>query len=148
MSWSLDPFTLLMEQIRTYGGLIEKRSDQKTGQSIKGGLGMSEITEESASTSNDNTFLLLVKIGLLMLFLFGLLMKIFIPIENFRHLANLLMSVAVLGRAFMYVRTLRPSLFLPQNKFAGLRLIDKRDSVVPAYDKKTLTPFERVISDE
>ena len=109
---------------------------------------MSETTDESATKSSDNTSLLLVKIGLLMLFLFGLLMKIFIPIENFRHLANLLMSVAVLGRAFMYVRTLRPSLFLPQNRFAGLSLIEKRDSVVPPYDQKTLTPLERVISDK
>ena len=109
---------------------------------------MNEIENECVKISSNNPFLLLVKTALLILFLFGVLMRIFIPIENFRHLADLLMAVAVLGRLFMYVRTLRPSLFFPkQNTFSPLSLIDKRDGV-PVYDHQALTPLERVICDK
>ena len=111
---------------------------------------MSEIKDECANTPSRNSMiLLLVKVGLLMIFLFGVLMRIFIPVENFTHLADVLMSVAVLGRLFMYVRGLTPSLFLPkQNTFAALSLNEKRETVLPIYDQQSLTPLERVISDK
>lgn len=109
---------------------------------------MNEIQNESVNTSTKN-LTLLTKVGLLMIFLSGLLIRIFIPIVSFQHLANVLMSVAVLGRLFMYVRGLNPSLFLSKREtISTLQLIDKKEAVVPSYDQRTLTPLERVISDK
>ena len=111
---------------------------------------MEEIKNECVKIAGpNNTISLLTRVGLLMLFLFGLLIRIFIPVENFQHLATLLMSVAVLGRLFMYVRGLNPSLFFPKREtFSTLHLIDKRETLVPSYDQRTLTPLERVISNK
>ena len=111
---------------------------------------MEEIKAESRNTSERNTtILLLTKVGLFMLFLFGVLMRIFIPIENFIHLADVMMSVAVLGRLFMYVRGLNPSHFFPKrDTVLSLHLIDKKETVIASYDQQTLTPLERVISEK
>jgi hypothetical protein len=111
---------------------------------------MSEIENDSVEGSdNRNTVLLLVKVCLFTVFLFGVLMRIFIPVETFTHLANVLMWIAVLGRLFMYVRALNPSLFRPrQDCSSPLSLIDKKEAIVSSYDQRTRTPLERVILDK
>lgn len=104
--------------------------------------------DEGDGSARKNT-LLLIKVGLLMVFLLGVLMRIFIPIRNFDRLADVLMASAALARLFMYAKSLQPSLFLPkQNNSSTLSLIEKRDTFVPTYDQRTLTPLERVISDK
>ena len=109
---------------------------------------MSEI-ESAEIKEQGNNILLVVKVCLFTVFLFGVLMRIFIPIETFRHLANLLMMVAVLGRLLMYVRALNPSLFLPkQDNSSPLSLIEKKEAIVSSYDQGTRTPLERVILDK
>lgn len=110
---------------------------------------MSEIKNDLKISETNSGIPLLIKVGLLMLFMFGLLVRIFIPIETFVHLADVMMAVAVLGRLFMYVKALNPSFFLPkQNSSSPLRLIDKSETVVQPYDQRALTPLERVISDK
>ena len=111
---------------------------------------MSEIENEALETGdNRNTILLLVKVCLFTVFLFGVLIRIFIRIETFRHLADLLMMVAVLGRLLMYVRALNPSLFFPkQDNSSPLSLIDKKETILTTYDQRSRTPLERVISDK
>jgi hypothetical protein len=111
---------------------------------------MSEVKNECVKIGErNNSFLLLLKLGLLSLFLFGVLMRIFIPGVNFRHLADLMMAVAVLGRLFMYVRGLNPSFFLPkQNTLSRLRLSNTGEPAIRGYDHQALTPLERVISDK
>jgi hypothetical protein len=111
---------------------------------------MSEVKNECVKICDrNNTLLLLMKVGLLMIFLFGVLMRLFIPITNFMHLADILMSVAVLGRLFMYVRGLNPSFFLPkQNTLSHLRLSNRVEPAIRGYDQQALTPLERVISDK
>ena len=111
---------------------------------------MSEIDNESVETSdNRNSLLVLVKVCLFTVFLLGVLIRIFIPIETFRHLADVLMMVAVLGRLFMYVRALNPSLFFPkQDNSSPLSLIDKKETNLSSYDQRSRTPLERVISDK
>ena len=109
---------------------------------------MSEVKNECEKIESNGTVSLLKKSGLLMLFLFGLLMRIFIPIETFVHLADVMMAVAVLGRLFMYVKGLSPSLFLPKHDGSPLHLVDKTRTAVPAYDQSALSPLERVISDK
>ena len=111
---------------------------------------MSEVKNECVKICDqNNTLLLLMKVGLLMIFLFGVLMRIFIPITNFMHLADVLMALAVLGRLFIYVRGLNPSFFLPkQNTLSHLRLSNKAEPAIRGYDQQALTPLERVISDK
>ena len=111
---------------------------------------MSEIKNECVRIGErSDSFLLLLRVGLLFLFLFGVLIRIFIPGVNFRHLADLIMAVAVLARLFMYVRGLNPSLFLPkQNTLSSLSLSSKTEPAIHSYDHRTLTPLERVISDK
>jgi hypothetical protein len=111
---------------------------------------VSEIKNECVKIGErNNPVLLLLKVGLLSLFLSGVLTRIFIPGVNFRHLADLLMMVAVLGRLFMYVRSLNPSFFLPkQNTLSSLRLSNKTEPAIQSYDHRTLTPLERVIKDK
>ena len=111
---------------------------------------MSELENESVETSdNRNNISLLIKVCLLAVFLFGVLMRIFITLETFWRLADVLMMLAVLGRLFMYVRALKPSLFFPkQDNSSPLSLIDKKESILSSYDQRSRTPLERVISDK
>lgn len=111
---------------------------------------MTETKADSVETSmNPNTIRLLIKVSLFVIFLLGVLMRIFAQYENVRHLADVLMWIAVLGRLFMYVRSLKPSLFFPkQDNSSLLHLIDKKEPVVSTYDQRTRTPLERVISDK
>ena len=109
---------------------------------------MSE-TESVEIIDQRNSILLLIKVCLLIVFLLGVLIRIFIPIETFRHLADVLMMIAVLGRLFMYVRHLNPSRFFPKEvNCSPLSLIDRKEAVVSTYDQRTRTPLERVISDK
>jgi hypothetical protein len=109
---------------------------------------MRDVRDECVKIGErNNSLLLLLKVGLLSLFLTGVLTRIFIPGVNFRHLADLLMAVAILGRLFMYVRGLKPSIFLPkQNTLSSLSL-NEAEPAIRSYDQKALTPLERVISD-
>ncbi|HSE33846.1 MAG TPA: hypothetical protein VLA93_19905 [Pyrinomonadaceae bacterium] len=111
---------------------------------------MNELNGEFVEISDQhNSILLLIKVCLFTVFLLGVLMRIFIPIETFRHLADVLMMLAVLGRLFIYVKALNPSLFLPkQDNSAPLSLIDKKEAIVSTYDQRTRTPLERVIGDK
>src|SRR5687767_3949578 len=111
---------------------------------------LSDINNECAKIGEqNNSLLLLLKVGLLFLFLFGVLMRIFIPIKTFTHLADVLMTIAVSGRLFMYVRSLNPSFFLPkQSTHSSLSLSNKSEPAIQSYDHRALTPLERVISDK
>lgn len=111
---------------------------------------MSEIQNESAEISDHHArMLLLIKVCLFTVFLLGVLMRIFLPLENFTHLADVLMMIAVLGRLFMYVRHLNPSRFFPKEaNCSPLSLIDKKEAIISTYDQRTRTPLERVISDK
>ena len=137
---------LLTQQFIQQGLLLEEARE-----AAKKRFGdMSEVKNECVKIGErNNSFLLLLKVGLLSLFLSGVLVRIFIPGVNFRHLADLLMAVAVLGRVFMYVRGLNPSFFLPkQNTLSRLRLTNTGEPAISGYDHQALTPLERVISDK
>jgi hypothetical protein len=112
-------------------------------------INMSESKDESMECPHQNSAsIVLIKIVLFTVFLCGVLMRIFAPFENFRHLADVLMWLAVLGRLFMYVRALSPALFLPkEDNSSSLRLIEKKEAIITTYDQRTRTPLERVIED-
>jgi hypothetical protein len=137
---------LLTQQYLQQGLTLEEARED----AVKRFGNVSEIKNECVKIGEgNNSFLLLLKVGLLFLFLFGVLIRIFIPGVTFRHLADLMMAVAVLARLFMYVRGLNPSFFLPkQNTLSSLSLSSKTGPAIQSYDHRKLTPLERVISDK
>lgn len=137
---------LLTQQYLEKGLTIEEARDA----ALKRFGNVGEVKNECVKISErNNPFLLLLKVGLVFMFLSGVLIRILIPGVTFRHLADLLMAVAVLSRLFMYVRGLNPSFFFPQqNTLARLRLNTKAEPAIKAFDQSALSPLERVISDK
>ena len=91
--------------------------------------------------------LLALKSFLILVFLGGVLLRVFASEETVKHCADILMAVGVLGRLLVYARGLRPSSFSsPPETSSPLMLIDKSETLVPVYDQADRTPVERVIS--
>jgi hypothetical protein len=89
-----------------------------------------------------------LKAFLIPVFLLGVLVRIFGAEFQATHLGNLLMLVAVLGRLLLYVRSLNPaSLSGQQETSSPLKLNEGLQRPVAAYETKSLSPVERVISD-
>jgi len=90
-----------------------------------------------------------LKVAFVLMFLVGVLVRIFSPELHLTRVGDVLMMVAASGRLLLYVRGLSPSNFFPGNKNRWpLRLIDGSQTPVPAFDEHKRTPTERVISGE
>jgi hypothetical protein len=88
----------------------------------------------------------LLKSFLLLVFLTGVLVRVFSPEYHLTHIGDVLMAVGFLGRLWLYVRGLNPSRFLSEtNDSSPLKLNDSPVSFT-AYDQRKRTPVERVIS--
>lgn len=88
----------------------------------------------------------LLKSFLLLVFLTGVLVRIFSPEYHLTRVGDVLMAVSVLSRLWLYVRGLNPSRFLSKaNDPSPLKLNDSQISFT-AYDERARTPVERVIS--
>lgn len=91
----------------------------------------------------------LLKILFVLMFFAGVLVRVFQTELHMTHLGDVLMMVAISGRLFLYVRGLSPASFLSSDKTPWpLRLIDRSQMPVPAYDEKKRTPTERFISSD
>jgi hypothetical protein len=87
----------------------------------------------------------LLKSFLLLVFLAGVLVRVFSPEYHLTRVGDILMAVGALSRLWLYIR-LNPSRFLTKvNDSSPLKLNDSRMSFT-AYDDKKRTPVERVIS--
>jgi len=92
---------------------------------------------------------LALKSFLILVFLAGVLLRIFVAEYHVKHCADILMAVGVLGRLLLYARGLRPSSFLSKPETSSpLMLIDKSQTSIAAYDPRKRTPVERVIFDK
>lgn len=88
----------------------------------------------------------LLKSFLLLVFLAGVLVRVFSPEYHLTRVGTVLMAVSVLSRLWLYVRGLNPSRFLSEtNDSSPLKLNDSQMSF-RAYDQRLRTPVERVIS--
>lgn len=88
----------------------------------------------------------LLKSFLLLVFLSGVLVRVFSPEYNLTRVGGILMAVGILGRLWLYVRFLNPSKFLSKaDDSSPLKLNDSQTSFT-AYDQRKRTPVERVIS--
>ena len=87
-----------------------------------------------------------LKSFLILVFLVGILVRFFSTDFNVHHLGDILIFVAVSGRMFFYVRSLKPSHFTSKHD-PSLLLKHHGLTSFAAYDQSNRTPLERVISD-
>ncbi len=90
-----------------------------------------------------------LKSFLILIFLAGVLLRVFVAEYHVKHCADILMAVGILGRLLLYARGLRPASFLSKPETGSrLMLIDKSQTSIAAYDPSKRTPVERVIFDK
>jgi hypothetical protein len=80
-----------------------------------------------------------------LIFLMGILVRVFSPEYHVTRVGTILMAVGFLGRLLLYVRCLNPSSTTNPDDSAPLKLFDSKGSI-EAYDQRNRTPVERVIS--
>ena len=86
-----------------------------------------------------------LKLLVSLIFLLGILVRVFSPEYHVTRVGTILMAVGFLGRLLLYVRCLNPSSITNQVDSAPLKLFDSKVSI-EAYDQRNRTPVERVIS--
>jgi hypothetical protein len=106
------------------------------------------IKDECVEISRrSHPLLIVLKSFLILMFLTGVLLRIFVSVNNVKHLADILIALGVLGHLWIYVRALKPSSFpSPPETPSPLMLIDQSANPFVMYDQKKRTPVERLIS--
>lgn len=90
-----------------------------------------------------------LKSFLIPVFLVGVLVRVFSTEIHVMHVGDTLILVAILGRLFLYVSGLNPSSFRSKPETSSpLMLNEKAQTSIRAYDKRRLTPVERLIADK
>ena len=90
-----------------------------------------------------------LKFLLTMVFLVGVLVRVFSPEYHLTRVGDILIAVGILSRMLLYVRGLNPSSFLSRPETSSpLRLNDNGQATIVTYDQRKRTPVERVISDK
>lgn len=90
-----------------------------------------------------------LKSFLILVFMAGVLMRVFGTALSVRQIGDLLMAIAALSRLLLYARGLSSSSFLPNSETVSLSLFnDGSQRPIAAYYENNRTPIERVISDE
>jgi hypothetical protein len=90
-----------------------------------------------------------LKSFLALVFLVGVLVRVFSTESHVLHGGDILIAVGVLGRLLVYVRGLNPSSFLSKPETSSpLMLTEKSQTSIAAYDQRRRTPVERVIADK
>lgn len=86
---------------------------------------------------------------LIIMFFAGVVVRTLDAGINVHHLGDLLIVVPILGHILLYVRGLNPSRFLSKAESASpLRLNETPQPLFTVYDRRMLTPVERLISDK
>jgi hypothetical protein len=86
------------------------------------------------------------KVFLVLLFIFGVMIRIFASEFHVTRVGDILMAVGLLGRLWLYLRGLVPSSFIHKSEESSpLHLRDELQSSIAAYDQQKHTPVERVI---
>lgn len=90
-----------------------------------------------------------LKSFLILVFLAGVLVRVFSPEYHVTHVGDTLIAVGILGRLFVYARGLNPSSFLSKPETSSpLMLNENGRASITVYDRRRRTPVERVISDK
>ncbi len=90
-----------------------------------------------------------LKSFLILVFLVGVLVRVFSTEYHVLHVGDTLIAVGILGRLLVYVRGLNPSSFLSRPATSSPLMLNEygRQSFV-ACDQSMRTPVERIISDK
>jgi hypothetical protein len=108
---------------------------------------VAQVKDQCVQISRSNGALTrALKSFLILVFLGGVLVRVFGTELDVHHLGDILIFVAVSGRLFFYVRSLKPSHFTSKHD-PMLMLNHHGLTSFTAYDQKGRTPVERVISD-
>jgi len=87
-----------------------------------------------------------LKLFLVVVFLSGVVISVFALEYHVTRVGRVLMAVGILGRLWLYVRSLVPSSFTNKSEASSpLRLRDEIQSSIAVYDQEKHTPVERVI---
>lgn len=106
-----------------------------------------EIKEQCAEISRNNRPLIrALKSLLILVFLLGVLVRVFSTELAVTRAGDVLIVIALLGRVFFSVRGLNPSRFTSIDENSSPLMLNGPRSFT-AYDQKKRTPLERVISD-
>jgi hypothetical protein len=96
-----------------------------------------------------NPLLRALKSFLILVFLAGVLVRVFSTEFHVLRVGGTLIAVAVLSRVFLYVRGMNPSSFLSSHEtLSPLILNEKPLTSFAVYDQRKRTPVERIISDK
>jgi len=107
---------------------------------------VAEIKDQCVQIRRSNSALTrALKSFLILMFLAGILVRVTSTELGVHHLGDILILVAVSGRLFFYVRSLKPSQFVSHDP--SLMLRHHGLTSFTAYDQTGRTPVERVISD-
>jgi hypothetical protein len=88
-----------------------------------------------------------LKSFLILVFLVGVLLRVFGTELGVTRAGDVLIAIALLGRLFFYVRGLNPARFAPKDEPASSLMLNDGLASFTAYDQRRRTPLERVISD-
>ncbi len=88
-----------------------------------------------------------LKFFFILMFLAGVLVRVFAVELHFTRVGDMLIMVSVLGQLLLYARSLSPATFLSKQTQSPLRLIHDK-APTAAFDERQRTPVERVISEE
>lgn len=93
--------------------------------------------------------MLALKSFLILVFLVGVLVRVFGTEFHVTRVGDVLIAVGILGRLWVHVRSLTPSSFLSKPETSSpLMLNENGQASITAYDQRKRTPVERVISDK
>jgi hypothetical protein len=106
-----------------------------------------QIKDQCAEISRNNRPLIrALKSLLILVFLLGVLVRVFSTELAVTRAGDVLIVIALLGRVFFYVRGLNPSRFTSIDENSSPLMLNGPRSFT-AYDQERRTPLERVISD-
>ena len=110
---------------------------------------LDQIKDQCLEISTRNSPLVrALKSFLILVFLVGVLVRIFSTEFHVTRAGDVLIVVGILGRIWVYVRGLNPSSFLSKHETSSpLILNEKAQTSMTAYDQRERTPVERVIFD-
>lgn len=96
----------------------------------------------------NNPLVRALKSFLILVFLLGVLVRVFGADFHVTRVGDVLMAVGILGRLLVHLRGSNPSSFLSKTEApAQLMLNEDGRTSIAAYDQRRRTPVERVISD-
>jgi hypothetical protein len=89
-----------------------------------------------------------LKSFLIVVFLGGVLTRIFSVDIYGRQIGNMLMAITALGGLLLYIRGLRPFSFVPPNENPAPLGLGGEQTPLAAKTQKKSTPLERIIADD